>query len=429
MTERARPGAARAGARSPGGSSGWHVAAAAAVLSVATAPGQTAAVSVLIDPMIDELGLSRSAVSTAYLVGTLAGAAAMPAVGRALDAHGPRRTAVVVGAVFGAMLIWLSLVTGVVGLTAGFVGIRMAGQGALGLIATTATALWFTRRRGLAIGLVAATGSAGISLAPVLLERVITVIGWRATWAAEGVLVWAVVLPVAWFGLRDRPRDLGQHPDGHLPAHADADADADRSASEPGHTLAEAARTPFFWTMLVALATSGMLCTAVAFHQIALLGGRGLSTTEAAANFLPQTVAGLVATLIVGTLVDHVSPRWLTGSVMALLAAGLLWATVVTPGWSALGFGVTIGAAGGAIRSVEAVSMPRYYGTAHLGSIRGVVTAVSVGSTAFGPLAFALVQAETGSFTRALVAGAVVATGVGLIALAVRPPARTRTAS
>jgi hypothetical protein len=64
----------------------------------------------------------------------------------------------VIGAVFGAVLLGLSAVTGLLGLTAGFVGMRMAGQGALGLAATTAAALWFTRRRGLAVGVVGAAG-------------------------------------------------------------------------------------------------------------------------------------------------------------------------------------------------------------------------------------------------------------------------------
>ncbi|OMQ15071.1 hypothetical protein A7K94_0212045, partial [Modestobacter sp. VKM Ac-2676] len=59
-----------------------------------------------------------------------------------------------VGLVFGAVLLALSFVSGLVGLTAGFVGVRMAGQGALGLTATTAVAVWFTRRRGTAVGLV-----------------------------------------------------------------------------------------------------------------------------------------------------------------------------------------------------------------------------------------------------------------------------------
>lgn len=80
-----------------------------------TAPGQTTGVSVFIDPLITDLGVSRTQVSTAYLTGTLVGACAMPLVGRMIDRYGPRRVITVVAAVFGAILIALSLVTNLVG--------------------------------------------------------------------------------------------------------------------------------------------------------------------------------------------------------------------------------------------------------------------------------------------------------------------------
>ncbi|MEX2290511.1 MAG: MFS transporter [Mycobacteriales bacterium] len=408
-------------ARSPDGFYGWRIVAASSAAVVLTAPGQTAAVSAFIEPMLGDLGLSRTALSTAYLIGTLTGAAAMPAVGRALDRYGIRRTMAVIGALFGAFLIGLSTVSGIVGVTAGFVGIRMAGQGALGLAATTATALWFTRRRGVAVGIVSAVGAAGISLAPVVLERLVTAYGWRAVWAGEGVLVWLTVIPLALLVMRDRPEQLGQRPDG-------VPYDAHAATGVVGLTRAAAVRTGWFWLVTAAVSVSGMLATAVAFHQISLLGERGLSTTAAAANFLPQTAAALFATFTLGALVDRVSPSRALAGCMLLLAAGLAWGTVVTPGLSAIGFGLTIGAAGGSVRTLEAATVPRVFGTAHLGAIRGLITAFSIGSTAFGPVLFAVVQETAGSYRPVLAASAVLPLLVAVAALRVRSPALTRPA-
>lgn len=408
-------GAARGafrGARSPQGFYGWHVVGHSAVALALTAPGQTAAVSVFIDPMIADLGISRSQVSAAYLVGTLVGAAAMPTVGRALDRHGVRRTMAAIGALFGAVLLAMSFASTLVEVGVGFVGIRMLGQGALGLTATTAAALWFSRRRGLAVGLVSSIGASGISLAPLLLEGLIAEHGWRTTWALEGLVVWAVVVPLAWWGMRDRPGDLGQLPEGDSPTR-----EADLPGTVSGMTRAGAMRSGFFWVVTAGVAVSGMLATAVGFHQISLLGERGMTAAQAAQNFVPQTVAALVATLATGVLVDRVPPRWVISGAMGLLAGGLLWGTWVGPGWSALVFGVLIGASGGAIRSVEAAAFPRFFGTAHLGSIRGVVASVSVGSTAFGPVLFAVVRELTGAYAAALAGTAVlplVVAGVGV---------------
>lgn len=138
----------------------------ASIALALTGPGQTVGISVFVNPMIEELGISRTEMSTAYLIGTLIGAIALPWIGQAVDKFGVRRIMALVGFVFGAMLIGMSLVTNIVGLTAGFVGIRMMGQGALSLVATTAVALWFTRKRGLAMGIVAAAGGVGMTMIP-----------------------------------------------------------------------------------------------------------------------------------------------------------------------------------------------------------------------------------------------------------------------
>lgn len=412
-----KPPRQRPRASSPDGFYGWRIVTLSSIALVMTAPGQTAAISVFIDPMVNDLGISRSLISTAYLVGTLGGALCMPLIGRLFDRHGARLTMAFVGAGFGAMLFVLAATTGPAHLTLGFAGVRMFGQGALGLAATTVTALWFVQRRGSVLGLVAAIGAAGISLAPVLLEPFISAHGWRTAWAVEGALVWAIVIPLAIWGFKDHPADLGQEADG---AHRDSNRPA--AVEEWGLTRKQALRTPFFWLISSAVAVSGALATAVAFHQISLLGERGLSTIQAAANFLPQTAASLVATLITGTLADRISTRWVTVGCMASLSAGLLAGTVVSPGWSAIGFGILIGAAGGSIRTLEAATFPRFFGTQHLGSIRGLVTAIGVGSTALGPVAFALVHDRTHSYIPALYAGAVLPLAVAIAALFVAAP-------
>jgi hypothetical protein len=46
-----------------------RILAAASAAVALTAPGQTAAVSVFVDPMVAELGVSRRALATAYLIG------------------------------------------------------------------------------------------------------------------------------------------------------------------------------------------------------------------------------------------------------------------------------------------------------------------------------------------------------------------------
>jgi MFS family permease len=397
--------------------SGWRIVAFAAVAMGMTGPGQTAGVSVFVDPMMAALELTRSEVATAYLIGTLAGAVAMPRVGRLIDERGARLAMAVVGGLFGTVLAAMAGVTGLVTLTLGFVGIRMFGQGGLSLVATTAVAPWFERRRGLAIGVTAAVGSALLSLVPLLSAFLIDHTGWRLSWLLLAGMVWAVVLPTAFRGLIDRPAEVGQRVDGD-PVPAD---DEDRPIG-PAYTRAQALRTPMFWAVAGAVATTGMIGTGLAFHQIDLLGEQGLTPVQAAANFLPQTVASLVATLLVGSMVDRFASRWVLLVSMTLMAGAMVLVPFVGPGLVAIVYGMLIGAAGASVRALEAASFPKLFGIPHLGAIRGVVTSISVASTAFGPLALSLGRDLTGSYVQVLLVLLVIPVGIAVFGLVARTP-------
>jgi MFS family permease len=384
----------------------------AALMLGLTGPGQTVGVSVFIDPMMAALDLTRSQVSGAYLVGTLVASSVLPRVGRALDEHGTRRTLLVVAVGLAVALGGMGLVTGIVTLTLGFVGIRMLGQGSLSLIATNAVAPWFARRRGFAIGVVTAVGSSLIALVPLLATFGVGRVGWRWTWVLLAALVLVVLVPIALRGFVDRPADVGQAVDGGAARSGDVVVASGGPAGVPAFatspavrrdfTRGEALRTPMLWALIGGSVATGMLTTALAFHQIDLLGEQGLTPVEAAANFLPQTIATFSTVLLVGSLVDRVAPRWILLASMGLLVTAMLAVPVVRPGWSAVGYGMALGASGAAARALEAGAVPRLYGLRHLGAIRGVVTALGGASTALGPLALSLGRDAVGGYAPVL---------------------------
>jgi sugar phosphate permease len=399
---------------------GWRMVLFAALALGATAPGQTAGVSVFVDPMIGSLGISRSELSTAYLVGTLAGAASMPWFGQVIDRRGVRASLTVVGALFGVALATMSGVAGVLTLTAGFVGIRMFGQGALGLVASTSVAYWFDRRRGTALGVTSALGQAVLSIAPLGLGVVVTAAGWRSAWLIAAAVVTLVTLAVARLGFRDRPEDVGQRVDG-VPAGG-----GDATAALWGVSRGEAMRTLQFWAITGGVVTTGLIGTGLGFHQISVLGEQGLTPIAAAANFIPQTVAGLLATLATGALVDRVRPRALIIASMLLMASAVLLLPAVSPGWSAAAYGAAIGAAGGSARSLEAAAFPRLFGTRQIGAIRGAVKSAAVAGTAFGPILLAVGHDLTGSYLPVLRLALILPAAVIVLAIAAAPPVTVR---
>lgn len=389
-----------------------------------TAPGQTAGVSVFIDPMMASLELTRSQVSGAYLVGTLAGAWTMPAFGSLMDRRGTRFALTVVSIAFATVLAAMSGVAGLVTLALGFIGIRMLGQGALSLISTTAVAHWFDRRRGRAVGYSAAGGQALMTVAPLALAGAILWLGWRGAWVLAGVVVAVVCIPIARWAMHDNPAAIGERVDGVEPSEDSEDPAA------TGATRAEAVRTPMFWALAGGVVATGLIGTALSFHQIDILGEQGLTPIQAAANFIPQTLAAVVATLATGWLVDHVRARLVLAVSMTSLATAIIVLPWVTPGVMAGLYGAAFGAAGGSARALEAAALPRMFGTLHIGSIRGVVMTMTVVGTAVAPFILSVGRDLTGSYLpvlQLLLALPILVTVVGLFADRVRHQPSTQT--
>ncbi|MBE9107916.1 hypothetical protein IQ273_00570 [Nodosilinea sp. LEGE 07298] len=87
---------------------GWVVLAAGTLGQLMTTPGQTIGVSVFLDPIMADLGLSRSLVSLLYLLGTLSGSLILPFVGRFIDQQGPRVAVGAIAALFALACLGMS---------------------------------------------------------------------------------------------------------------------------------------------------------------------------------------------------------------------------------------------------------------------------------------------------------------------------------
>ncbi len=373
---------------------GWRILGLAVLTAALTGPGQTIGVSVFVDSFIQDLDLQRSAVAAAYLVGTLTAALALPTVGRRIDSLGVRRGMTIIGSAFVLALILMSRVSGFVTLTAGFVLIRMLGQGSLSLVSTVAVTLWFERHRGLVLGVLATGSGMLMTLVPIGSNALIDSIGWRSAWLVLAGVVALTVVPIGWFGMIDRPSDRGLAPYGVKSSDSTERRSVRRSTTRP-----EAVRTARFWILVAGSTSVGMLITALNFHQISLLGDAGLTTAEAAAMFLPQFVGTALAGIAFGWISDRLTGRTLIPLVMAVLAITLLLAGTLTDGPIVLVYALLLGATGGASRSVGSTLMPRWFGVDHIGSITGLATLVSVAGTAVGPVAYSLARDVTGTYT------------------------------
>lgn len=392
---------------------GWRILVLATLTGALTGPGQTIGVSVFIDHFIADLALSRSQVSTAYLIGTMLGAMTLPTVGRWIDRVGVKPAITLIGAAFSVALVAMGGVANFITLAAGFTFIRLLGQGALSLASTVAVTHWFERRRGLALGIYMTAVTILIGIVPVLLNLAIEASTWRTAWLIAAAVIFITVVPIGRFGIVSYPADIGEVPDGH--AAVAAATTAPRQVRS--FTRAQAARTLPFWIVLAVSAVTGAWATALAFHQISLLGEAGLSSSQAALMFLPQVSGGAVAALGFGALTDRIQARWLIPVSMGFLATAQLLVPILTPGALVLAYSVSLGMSGGSSRSIIAAFLPKWFGTDHIGSISAVITFAGVVGSAVGPVTFSIGRDLLGGYGSTVAWLSILPISVGLAAM------------
>ncbi len=395
---------------------GWRILGWSTIALVLTAPGQTIGVSSFTDHMIADLGVDRSTLSLAYLVGTLIAATAMPAVGRWVDRRGVSHTMTCVGIAFVASIGFIGFAQNIVMAGAAFVGLRMLGQGSLSLIGQTSISLWFEKRRGRAFAIATTVSTGLMSLTPLVFTALIAAVGWRSAWWFTAGFIALTVVPIGRFAMIDRPADVGQVPDG-LVGVAPEDFVPQLSL-----TVSQALRTSAFWSMTAIAALASALSTGLTFHNVSVMREGGLSETQAAAVFLPITVGAVVSSFVVGWLTDRVRAQVLVPFAALAFAVAAITATTASPGVAAMLYGLVIGVASGSIRALSTALFPKWYGTDHIGAIRGIGHTVGVAASAVGPLILSVGNDLGDSYDPVLFGFAALSVAIALLTAFVKDP-------
>ncbi len=365
---------------------GWIIIFIAALSVFFSAPGQTYFISGFTDIYINELKLDRSAVSGMFSLATLITGLFIFSVGKFSDRFGNKRITLLVGLFLGAACFWNSFNTGLTSLFIGFFLSRFFGSGAIGFLPSLLLPHWFCRKRAFAFSLMSMGGVLASTAVPLLNARLLGAIGWQALWRVWGLGLFIVFLPAVYFFLFDKPGDIGQAPD-----FSDGSIGADSSLEQDcSFTPREALRTFPFWGMTFCQMVLPLLGTGITFHMVSIYAAKGLSTQHAALSLSLLALVSFPVTLLAGRVLDRFKQHHVAALISLLELAALLFLFFTGSVATAFMFVVAHGCAMG-IQSVSSGYVwPEYFGTRHLGAIRGyAMTGAFIGS-AFGPLPLGL---------------------------------------
>ena len=261
------------------------------------------AVTVVLPRIQQEFGVARADASLPYTLTMIGFGVGGVLMGRLADRFG----------------VIMPVLLGTFGLSGGFIVAGLAGSlsqfalaqglliGALGTSATFAplvadTALWFTRRRGIALGICMSGNYVAGAVWPPIVQHFVDTAGWRATYIGIGVFCLVAMLPLALM-LRRRPPALVQA------VLAPAAPSAAGQMLRPPH----AAERPLGLSpgMLHSLlCVAGVACCVAMsmpqVHIVAYCGDLGYGTARGAQMLSLMLGMGVVSRLASGWISDHI---------------------------------------------------------------------------------------------------------------------------
>jgi len=281
----------------------WVIVAAGGLMGC-VAMGALFSLPVLLTPMAEATGWSRTGISLAMTIGFLSMAVTSMIWGALSDRYGARAV-VLTGAALFALSLWLASRAPTLPLFQLSFGLMAGGAVAAFFAPMMATVMgWFTTRRGLAVSLV----SAGMGLAPVTMSplagRLAQAYDWRTVLSILAAIVAVTTLPTAL--LLRRP-----------PAQPVPQGAAAEEAPSEGMTVLEAVTS---WPFLVLVATNFFCCATHSgpiFHTVSYAQLCGIAMLAAVSIYSVEGIAGMGGRIGFGLLGDRFGAK-------RVLVAGLL---------------------------------------------------------------------------------------------------------
>lgn len=304
-------------------------------LTLVAAAGYRSAPSVLIVPLEDAFGWTRDQISVAISVNILLYGLTAPFAAALMEKFTVRKvvvsalTAVSLGAFLTIFMTkpWhLILLWGVV------VGI---GTGSMALVfAATIASRWFMQRRGLVTGALTAAAATGQLVFLPALSSIAISKGWQSVSITISVAA-AVVIPMIWWGLNEKPEDIDATPYGAPDNWQAPERLQGNAAKNAIFALKEGAKQKDFWLLfgtffVCGLTTNGLIGT----HFIPAAHDHGMGEVVAASLLAMIGVFDVIGTLGSGYLTDRVDPRKLLffyygfRGLSLMLLPSILFATV-----------------------------------------------------------------------------------------------------
>ena len=364
-----------------------------------------------------EFGISRTVVTSISFFSFITLAIAQPLCGRLTDRFGGRIVLSLSMCLIGSSLLLCSVANQLWQLVVLYGLILSLGMtGSSNITAAAVITRWFTRNRGLALGLTLSGMAVGqLAVVPLSLF-LIAQHGWRFTIGALGLAILIIFTPLMFILVRSGPEDIGLQPYGEQHDATLGKHTAQPPAKEESGAFLSVLRQRLFWQIAIPYFICGFTDVGlVNTHYIPFTEGKGIQLGLIAFTFSLIAFCNIFGAIAAG----HLADRWNRGRLLAalylirggsfliLLAADRPWLLVV--------FAIVYGATEMATIAPASSLCAHVFRKNSIGVIFGLVSVSHQLGAALGSLVPGIIYDATGSYTPVFLLSIVLLGGSALI--------------
>ena len=415
---------------------GWIVVAASSTVVFARMAPNITTLSVLIFPMSEQFGWSRTLISGSVSSGAIASLVFSPVVGWSIDRFGARPVLVISVLCLGLAMISLAWATLPITFYLAYSVGRVVFHTSAPIGSSTVASRWFIKKRGRAIGVIFLVGAVGGIVFTMLASLIVESYGLKTTWIVIGLLVLIVAVAPPLLLVAERPEDIGLNPDGEIPRFGDSEELIDSADSEPltsapndeSWSLGEAVHTGTFWIMVVMGFTMYFVHTSIGVHMGAYFRDVGLGPTSTALAISLSWIVSAIGSVGWGVVTDRVPIRYAYSLMFLIQAGSTLYLMMVGDTVGIFLAAALFGVVSSASNVIPSVMYANYFGRSSLGRIRGVGEVGVLLGQATGPITAGILFGLQGNYDSIFTLFVLIAVICSMVILLAKPTVKKQLA-